>query len=122
MWAIAHAAEQAALPAIGWLAWMETHLGIELGVATAGVIGAFASLIFMRELSAREAILAVLCGAGAAFYLTVPVVGYFGWPDAWKHACAFLLGLVGMNLLAGVVHLSRKWKANPTEFLTRLRK
>lgn len=100
-------------------------LGIDPAIALAGTIGAFASLAFIRFLTARIAVTSVLCGIGAAFYITVPLTDYLvaRWqlpPDA-KLAIAFLLGLVGMNLLAGVVHYAQKFRRDPAAIVKELK-
>lgn len=118
----AHAAEQAALWAVG----LQHNLGIELSVATAGALGAVASLAFIRDINARMSILSVLCGVGVSVYFTVPVMEYLGanWQlsASWKNPVALMLGLCGFHILAGVYQIGKRWRADPFNSMKELRK
>ena len=118
----AHAADNVALLA----ADLQAHFGIDPGVATAGVIGAVASLAFIREINGRMSMASVLCGVGVSLYFTLPMMEYlttqWQFSPSWKHAVALMLGLCGFHILAGVYQIGRKWKDDPLTTLKELRK
>ena len=79
-------------------------LGINPAIIAAGGFGGALRALSRKRLKFREVVLAPVCGALAAAYLTLPVVHYtrrVGWPlpeddGQTVLAMAFLIGTVGM--------------------------
>lgn len=95
----------------------ETYLGIKVGTLIAGLIGAIVSLSFIPNLTWPKAIIAIFTGAASAGYVTPLVIGALEVGPDYEHAVAFLVGLLGMNVLAGVFKMAERFKNSPVEFL-----
>lgn len=97
-------------------------LGISPAVLAAGGFGGALRALSRKRLKFREVVLAPVCGALAAAYLTLPVVHYLrtvGWPlpgdDAQAVlASAFLIGTCAM-WIADLVFEVIVRKFRPTE-------
>lgn len=92
-------------------------LGIKFAVILAGFAGGVVSLSFVKELSARQAMLAVFTGTVTANYLTPVVASYFDALHAYENPTAFVIGLTAMNLIPGVLKLSEMFKRDPRSFI-----
>lgn len=94
-----------------------------------GAIGGIVSLAFMKEMSARMAIISLVGGAATAVYLG-PVVNHmllFAMaeylditlePDAvqdFKSGVIFLIGAFGMSGMAGLSVLADRFKKDPVK-------
>jgi len=75
-----------------------------LGVKTlAGFIGGVLSLRFFDSLTVSGKVSTVGGGMASAFYLTHPIMEYFGW-NAQQHegGVGFIIGLFGMAMVASL--------------------
>lgn len=96
---------------------VETYLGIKLSAVLAGLIGGIVSLSFIRNLTPLKAFLATLTGAASAAYMTPLIVNGLELGADFEHAIAFLTGLLGMNVLAGIFKVSERFQEKPLETL-----
>lgn len=107
-------------------------LGIAYDQAVAGTIGGVVSLAFLRELTPLKVWLAIFTGFACAAYLTSPTTRLFA-AAVEKFlvpvkiaredtlAFAFVLGLLGMGLVAGVIKLAERFGADPLDLIRRLK-
>lgn len=74
------------------------------GAVIAGFVGAILSLSFLKGLTRKEAVVAVLTGFASSVFTTPFVVAYFGLPSdvESRYGVAFLIGLLAMNLIPAV--------------------
>lgn len=74
------------------------------GAVIAGFVGAILSLSFLKGLTRKEAVAAVLTGFASSVFTTPFVVAYFGLPGDLesRYGVAFLIGLLAMNLIPAV--------------------
>jgi hypothetical protein len=96
-------------------------LGLKAAPALAGFIGGVISLAFMQSLSITGKILSVLGGAFSAGYFSPLIIHYLGdaitdAPSA-ENAVAFLTGLIGMNMLAGIYRVSLALREDPSSIM-----
>lgn len=98
--------------------------GIKLAFAVAGFWGGVVSLSFVKTLTPKQALLAVLTGVASAAYGT-PIVAHYVFNiepnSATVNAVAFVIGLTAMNLIPGIVRLSEFWKKDPLSVLRGVR-
>ena len=92
-------------------------LGVKLAALVAGFAGGVVSLSFVRELTGRQAALAVFTGTVTANYLTPVVAGYFDAVRAYENPSAFIVGLTAMNIIPGLLKLSDAFKRDPRSFM-----
>ena len=79
-------------------------LGLKLAVVVAGLVGSIASLAYMRDLTPGKAGLAVIVGTGCAAYVTPLMMGWLSLSGgSGENAAAFIVGVVGMNLVGALV-------------------
>lgn len=78
------------------------------GVALAGFAGAVLSLTFLRGLTRKQAVAAVVTGFLSAIFTTTLVVQYFKLPTDLdsQNGVAFLIGLLAMNIIPGLKALA----------------
>jgi hypothetical protein len=101
--------------------WNE--IGIRVGSVVAGLVGGVLSLSMLPRLTFRKAVTAVLGGGACAAYGTPLAVEYLGIASRnLENGLAFVLGVVGMNLLGGAMKLSDRWRKEPSLDLDALRK
>jgi hypothetical protein len=93
--------------------------GVKTAFLIAGFAGGIASLSFVKELTAKQAVLAVLTGALTAGYATPIVLHYFGGPSgpSYENGAAFVIGLTAMNIIPGLLKLSEIFKRDPRSFI-----
>ncbi|EFO33595.1 peptidase M48, Ste24p [Roseibium sp. TrichSKD4] len=96
---------------------IEQHLGAKVSVMIAGLIGSIVSLTFMRDLTAGRAFLYIVTGTACAIYGTPIVVKWMGITEPIENGAAFLTGLVGMNVLAGLFKISERFRHEPIKTL-----
>lgn len=96
-------------------------LGVEAATATAGFLGAVASLSAIRPLTRLQAMLAIFAGAVTASYIT-PLLMYYFSIDAppVQNGTAFFLGLCSMHLVPGFLRLAEMFRNNPMSILRRI--
>lgn len=92
-------------------------LGIKFAAILAGFAGGVVSLSFVKELTARQAMLAVFTGTVTANYLTPVVVDHFDVLRLYENPAAFVIGLTAMNIIPGLLKLSEAFKRDPRSFL-----
>ncbi len=101
---------------------IENYLGVKFEVVIAGFLAGFISLTFVRRLNFLGGFMA-LAGAGiCAHYGTPVVVAVPFFNGISEGSVGFIVGLFGMNILAGVFGLSQRFRASPLETLELLRK
>lgn len=93
-----------------------TYFGLKAAYIVAGFFGGVVSLSFVRELTKFQAIAAVTTGAISANYLTPTALHFFTWIEE-PLAASFFIGLTAMNVIPGIVELSRKFKNAPQDFI-----
>ncbi|MDP2398860.1 MAG: hypothetical protein Q8M53_10945 [Burkholderiales bacterium] len=110
----------------------QTFLGIAYDQALAGTVGGVVSLAFIRDLTPVKVWLAIFTGFACSAYLTatlsrlgITLVEKFVGP--MKHergdllAVSFILGLLGVYLVAGVVKLADRFGTDPLDLIRRIR-
>ena len=99
-------------PEISWF-------GVKLAFAVAGFWGGVLSLSFVKNLTPKAGVMAVLTGVGSASYITPVLSQYFGLGGNgfYENGVAFVVGLTAMNLIPGVIKLSEMWRHNPLMFI-----
>lgn len=107
-------------------------LGFAYDQAMAGTVGGVVSLAFIRDLTPMKAWLAIFTGFACAAYLTSPVtrlfeaaVSKFLMPIKLTRddalAAAFVLGLIGVYLVAGLIKLGERFGADPIDLFRRFK-
>ncbi len=96
-------------------------IGIRISVLTAGLIGGVISLSLTSNLTPARALTTVIAGAASAAYLTPIAVAYFELGEGAENALAFLLGVSGMNALAGFFRMSENFAKSPLSTLRSFR-
>jgi len=88
--------------------------GTKVSVLMGAAIGAVFSLIITKGLRPLAAIISLFVGFVTSVYVTPMIVDYFaiGTPSL-ENGIAFLLGVVGMNLLRGLSVISENFSKNP---------
>ena len=99
-----------------------TQLGITIPHLIAGFAGGVLSLAFMTKLSLRSGMISVFGGMACAIYLTPVVMHWLGWADRTEltNATAFIVGFLGMNILAFILAVFRQAKSDPRAVLAQL--
>lgn len=92
-------------------------MGVKVASLLAGFAGGVVSLSFVKELTARQAILAVFTGTVTANYMTPVVASYFDAIHPYENPAAFVIGLTAMNLIPGLLKLSEMFKRDPRSFI-----
>lgn len=93
-------------------------MGVKLATLLAGFAGGVVSLSFVKELTAKQAMLAVFTGAVTAAYGTPLALHYFGAEaKAFEGGAAFVIGLTAMNLIPGLLKLSEIFRRDPRSFV-----
>lgn len=90
-------------------------LGLKFPTLIAGVIGGIISLSFIRNLSLFKGFTALLAGSFCAGYWTAPLAAYIGVSPDSDNAIAFFIGVVGMNLIAGIYKLFEAFSEKPLQ-------
>lgn len=94
-------------------------LGFKAVTLVAAFFGATVALVGTPRLTLWQLVVSILAGMAVAVYLE-PLVSYWlGLPTQVQAGVAFMLGLGGLVLAAGVIEVSR---ALPAMVVTRLRK
>ncbi|EFO31548.1 peptidase M48, Ste24p [Roseibium sp. TrichSKD4] len=99
----------------GALMDIEQHFGVKISALVAGLVGAVVSLTFMRDLSPARALLYIITGTACAAYGTPLVVKWLSLTGPTENGIAFITGMVGMNILAGVFKISERFKREPVK-------
>ncbi len=91
------------------------ELGLKVSSLVAGLIGGVLALSMMPQLTFRKAVAAVLGGGACAAYATPVVAELLNLTSRHvENGLAFVLGVIGMNLLGGLFKLSEQWRNKPT--------
>lgn len=92
-------------------------MGVKLTALLAGFAGGVVSLSFVKELTVKQAVLAVFTGAVTAAYGTPLAVHYFNIPQPYENGSAFVIGLTAMNIIPGLLKLTEIFKRDPRSFI-----
>jgi len=81
-----------------------TAVGVLLakyGVVIGGFAGALASLMFLQDLTRKQALMAVFVGLAAAIFCTPLAISFFKLEPGGEtqYGVAFLIGLLAMNII-----------------------
>ncbi len=109
-----------------------TFLGIAYDQALAGTVGGVVSLAFVRDLTPLKVWLAIFTGFACSAYLTssltrlaISLIEKFIGPIQPARqdllAVAFVLGLLGVYLVAGFVKLAERFGTDPLDLIRRIR-
>jgi hypothetical protein len=93
---------------------LESIPGIKLAYMIAGFAGGVVSLRYTKDLTPGQGFLSVVGGATCANYLTPVFQHFLGMPPALEFGAAFIVGLIALNLAAGIFKRSEKWRDDPT--------
>ncbi len=96
-------------------------IGGKFALPIAGVVGAFLSLAFVKNLKPLPAVMSVIGGAATATYCGPLIVNYMGWQGRYEELVGFILGFTGMNILGGLCSISRRFRADPIATLREIR-
>lgn len=90
-------------------------LGLKVSTLVAGLVGGVLALSMMPQLTWRKAMTAVVGGGACAAYATPIAAEVLGLGSRHlENGLAFVLGVIGMNILGGVFTLSEQWRKRPT--------
>lgn len=90
----------------------------KLALPLAGFAGGVISLSFVKELTGKQAMAAVLTGTVTAIYVTPVALHFFGLASApYENGVAFVIGLTAMNIIPGLLKLSEVFKRDPRSFI-----
>jgi hypothetical protein len=87
--------------------------GFKLLYVIAGFAGGIVSLAFVRGLTRWQGVMAVLVGALVANYITPVIQHYLQMPAALENGAAFITGLCAMNIIPGILFMSKRWSQDP---------
>lgn len=91
------------------------ELGFKVSTLVAGLVGGVLALSMMPQLTWRKAMTAVIGGGACAAYATPIAAEFLGLASRhMENGLAFVLGVVGMNVLGGIFKLSERWRDKPT--------
>lgn len=93
---------------------LEAIPGVKLAYLVAGFAGGVVSLRYIKDLNWWQGISAIATGIAAANYITPVLQHFLSMPPALENGAAFIVGFVSLNILAGIVKYSEKWRDNPT--------
>lgn len=96
-------------------------LGIKITPLILGFVGAVISLSFVKELRKHQMVVAVVIGTVFAGAITPAVAAQLSLVPETENMTAFLLGLTAMNIVPGLIELSRRFKEDPFSIIDRLR-
>jgi Kef-type K+ transport system membrane component KefB len=99
------------------------ELGLKVSSLVAGLVGGVLALSMMPHLTWRRAMAAVVGGGACAAYATPIAAEVLGLASRhMENGLAFILGVIGMNILGGIFRLSEKWRDRPTLDPDKIRK
>lgn len=93
---------------------IETVPGMKLAYIIAGFAGGVVSLRYVKNLTPWQGLLCVIGASVCANYLTPVLQHFLGMPPALENGAAFIVGLIALNLTAGIFKKSENWRDNPT--------
>ena len=91
--------------------------GLQPLLIIAGFAGGAVSLIYINKLTVKIAGLAMISGISCASFLTPLIVEYFHLSLNAKYALAFIIGIMGLNLVGGFYKLGELFKKDPLKVL-----
>jgi hypothetical protein len=99
------------------------ELGLKVSTLVAGLVGGVLALSMMPQLTWRKAMTAVVGGGACAAYATPIAAEMLGLASRHlENGLAFVLGVIGMNILGGIFRLSERWRDRPTLDPDKIRK
>ena len=96
-------------------------LGLKLQGAIASLVGALVALTLTKGLKPIPAFFSLLVGFVTSVFLTPLISSYFEFTATTENGIAFLIGLIGMNLVTGLFSMSKSFSTNPLNFIKSLR-
>lgn len=97
--------------------------GVKASTLIAGLIGGILALSMLPKLTYRKALTAVVGGGACAAYATPIAAEMVNLTSRnLENGLAFILGVVGMNILGGIFKLTDHWRQRPTLDPDKIRK
>lgn len=94
-------------------------LGLKYATLVGGFAGGVLSLTYVRSLTPVQMLMAVVTGTLSAGYLTPIVAHYVDMVQSLENGLSFIVGLTAMNVVPGIIEMSRAFKENPGRFFGR---
>lgn len=89
-------------------------LGVKFGPVIAGLMGAILSMRAIANAPLVNRVTSMLSASGAAGYLTPAIAEYFSLTSPhMQNAIGFFVGLLILNITAGLIELSSKFAKDP---------
>lgn len=89
-------------------------LGVKFGPVIAGLMGAILSMRAIANAPLIHRMTSMLAASGAAGYLTPAIAEYLGMMSSnMQNAIGFFVGLLILNITAGLLELSSKFAKDP---------
>ena len=99
-----------------------TFANERLPTIAAGVIGGILTVAMLPKITFRVFVLAILGGGACAAYMTPLVVEYLGLQSRnLEYSIAFLLGISGMHIVAGVLNVGKRFRDDPAAVIAKFR-
>ena len=95
-------------------------IGVKLGIAAAAAMGAIISLVSTRHLTPIQAIISLFVGFSTSVYMTPFVVSYLQVSPNLENGIAFVFGLIGMNIVTGVLMVTDRFSKNPLDTVKKI--
>ena len=86
---------------------------LQFSPVIAGFIGAIISMRAIADAKPLSRVTSMLAASGAAGYLTPAIASIWDLSLNMQNAVGFLVGLLVLNMAAGLIELSRKFATNP---------
>lgn len=90
---------------------LSTTLGIKIGSAVGGFLGALVSLKFIEGQSMGQRVSTVFAGTAGATYLAPLVAGWLDTGDKLEAGLAFLIGVIFMSMAGAFIKAIPEWIA-----------
>jgi hypothetical protein len=78
-------------------------LGLKKGAMISGFVGGLVSFLWWRELRLPERLMTALAGVPCGWYGGAALAGVMEWTETTEIGISFLVGAIGVSLLAAVV-------------------
>ncbi len=85
---------------------MEAYID-KILIAVAGFVGGIVSLAYIKNLSLKSSVLAILVGMASAYYFTLPLMHIFNLTQ-FHEPIAFMVGMFGMTVIGFLFEHSDK--------------
>ena len=91
----------------------EAAIGLKAGPLLAGLVGAAMSMRAIADASPLNRFTSILCAAFAAGYITPAIGEWYALTQSMENAMGFFVGLLILNVTAGLIELSGKFAKDP---------